>query len=197
MMDTTKMEAGIRLFLEGLGERFAGDDLEKTPGRVARAWADDLVSGYAVDPVAELTWVAAPQPCGPVVAKDIRFSSVCVHHLLPFAGVAHVAYLPGKRLAGLSKLGRVVDALSRRLQIQEHLTERIAATLEQALSPRAVVVVLDAEHTCMTLRGVRKEGSHLVTYAATGLWADDVAARREILDLIARGRGSGSDVTGA
>jgi GTP cyclohydrolase I len=111
-----------------------------------------------------------------------------VHHLLPFAGLAHVAYLPGQRLAGLSKLGRVVDAHSRRLQIQEHLTGRIAATVEQALSPRAVLVVLDAEHTCMTLRGVRKEGSHLVTYAASGLWADDAAARREILELIGQGR---------
>jgi len=187
-MDPKKMEAGIRLFLDGLGERFAGDDLEKTPGRVARAWADDLASGYAVDPAAELTFVDAPSPCGPVLAKDIRFASVCVHHLLPFSGFAHVAYLPAARLAGLSKLGRVVDAHARRLQIQEHLTGRIAATLEGVLSPKAVLVVLDAEHTCMTLRGVRKEGSRLVTYAATGLWADDAAARREILDLIAPGR---------
>jgi GTP cyclohydrolase I len=187
-MDPTKMEAGIRLFLQGLSERFAGDDLENTPGRVARAWADDLVSGYETDPVAELTWVAAPALCGPVLAKDMRFSSVCVHHLLPFVGLAHVAYLPAERLAGLSKLGRVVDALSRRLQIQEHLTGSIAATIESALAPRAVLVVLDAEHTCMTLRGVRKEGSRLVTYAATGEWAKDAAARREILDLLAPGR---------
>jgi GTP cyclohydrolase I len=187
-MDPTKMEAGIRLFLQGLGERFAGDDLENTPGRVARAWADDLVSGYQTDPVAELTSVAAPALCGPVLAKDMRFSSVCVHHLLPFVGLAHVAYLPAERLAGLSKLGRVVDALSRRLQIQEHLTGSIAATIESALAPRAVLVVLDAEHTCMTLRGVRKEGSRLVTYAATGEWAKDAAARREILDLLAPGR---------
>jgi len=187
-MDATKMEAGIRLFLEGLGERFAGDDLDKTPSRVAKAWADDLVSGYKTDPAAELTFVPAPAVCGPVLAKDIRFASVCVHHLLPFAGLAHVAYLPADRLAGLSKLGRVVDALSRRLQIQEHLTGSIAATLESALAPKAVLVVLDAEHTCMTLRGVRKEGSRLLTYAATGLWASDVAARGEILDLLAPGR---------
>ena len=187
-MDATKMEAGIRLFLEGLGERFVGDDLDKTPSRVARAWVDDLVSGYQTDPVVELTFVPAPAVCGPVLAKDIRFASVCVHHLLPFAGLAHVAYLPADRLAGLSKLGRVVDALSRRLQIQEHLTGSIAATLESALAPRAVLVVLDAEHTCMTLRGVRKEGSRLLTYAATGLWDSDVSARGEILDLLAPGR---------
>lgn len=187
-MDATKMEAGIRLFLEGLDERFPGDDLDKTPRRVAEAWIDDLVSGYQTDPLAELTFVPAPAVCGPVLAKDIRFASVCVHHLLPFAGMAHVAYLPADRLAGLSKLGRVVDALSRRLQIQEHLTGSIAATLESALAPRAVLVVLDAEHTCMTLRGVRKEGSRLLTYAATGEWAQDVAARGEILDLLAPGR---------
>jgi GTP cyclohydrolase I len=189
MMDATKMEAGIRLFLEGLGERFPGDDLENTPGRVAKAWIDDLVSGYAIDPGAELTSVAAPELSGPVLAKDIRFSSVCVHHLLPFAGFAHLAYLPAERLAGLSKLGRVVDAHARRLQIQEHLTGSIVTTITRALAPRAALVVLDAEHTCMTLRGVRKEGSHLLTYAATGLWADDAAARREILDLLAPGRG--------
>lgn len=187
-MDAKIMESGVRLFLDGLGERFAGDDLEKTPARVAKAWVEDLVSGYALDPDAELTWVDAPESCGPVLAKDIRFASVCVHHLLPFAGWAHVAYLPGERLAGLSKLGRVVDAHSRRLQIQERLTGRIAATLEGVLAPKAVLVVLDAEHTCMTLRGVRKEGSRLVTYAATGLWSADAAARREILDLLAPGR---------
>ena len=187
-MDASKMEAGIRLFLEGIGERFEGDDLEATPARVAKAWTDDLVAGYALDAAEELTWVEAPPASGPVIAKDMRFASVCVHHLLPFAGLAHVAYLPGERLAGLSKLGRVVDAHARRLQIQERLTGQIAATLERALAPRAVLVLLEAEHTCMTLRGVRKEGSRLVTYAVTGLWSHDAVARREILDLLAPGR---------
>jgi len=187
-MDASKMEAGIRLFLEGIGERFEGDDLEATPARVAKAWTDDLVSGYAVDAARELTWVEAPPESGPVIAKDMRFASVCVHHLLPFAGFAHVAYLPGDRLAGLSKLGRVVDAHARRLQIQERLTGQIAATLERALAPRAVLVMLEAEHTCMTLRGVRKEGSRLVTYAVAGLWSQDAALRGEILDLLAPGR---------
>jgi GTP cyclohydrolase IA len=191
-MDASKMEAGIRLFLDGLGERFVGDDLDKTPARVAKAWVEDLVAGYAIDPEAELTWVKAPVSCGPVIVKDIRFASVCVHHLLPFSGTAHVAYLPGERLAGLSKLGRVVDAHARRLQIQEHLTGRIVATIERALAPRAVLVVLEAEHTCMTLRGVRKEGSRLVTYGAAGLWEKDAAARGEILDLLPMGRDASS-----
>ena len=183
-MDGAKMEAGIRLFLEGIGERFPGDDLERTPARVARAWVEDLVSGYGVSPDEELTWTRAPAGSGPVLLRDVRFASVCVHHLLPFVGTAHVAYLPAERLAGLSKLGRVVDALSRRLQIQEHLTLGIAAAVAKALQPKAVLVVLEAEHTCMTLRGVRKEGSGLMTYAAVGLWDADAAARREILDLL-------------
>jgi GTP cyclohydrolase IA len=181
------MEAGIRLFLEGVGERFEGDDLGATPGRVARAWRDDLLQGYGLDPAAELTWFETQDGLGPVLAGGIRFASVCVHHLLPFFGTAHIAYLPARRLAGLSKLGRVVDAWSRRLQIQEQLTLRIADTIERALVPRAALVVLEAEHTCMTLRGVRKEGSRLVTYAVRGAWEDDAAARREILDLMALG----------
>jgi len=188
-MDSSKMESGIRLFLEGLGVRGPGDELDKTPARVAKAWREDLLAGYSIDPEAEVTWVEAPSHCGPVVLRDIRFASVCVHHLLPFMGLAHVAYLPAERLAGLSKLGRVVDAHARRLQIQEHLTGQIAATLDRALVPRAVLVVLEAEHTCMTLRGVRKEGSRLVTYAATGAWENDPVARHEILDLLAPGRG--------
>ena len=183
-MDASKMEAGVRLFLEGIGERFPGDDLEATPERVARAWIDDLVAGYALDPDAELTWSDAPPACGPVVARDIRFASVCVHHLLPFVGVAHLAYQPAERLAGLSKLGRLVDAHARRLTVQEHLTRRIVDSLDRVLRPKAALVVLEAEHTCMTLRGVRKEGSRFLTWAAAGAWKDDPVARREILDRL-------------
>jgi GTP cyclohydrolase I len=187
-MDRAKMADGIRAFVEGIGERFPGDDLEATPDRVAKAWEEDLVSGYALDPEAELTWTAAPEGSGLVLVRDIRFASVCVHHLLPFAGVAHVAYLPDGRLAGLSKLGRVVDAHARRLQIQERLTSQILATVARGLEPRGALVVLEAEHTCMTLRGVRKESSRLVTLAAWGLYDTDAPARRDVLDLLARGR---------
>lgn len=194
-MDRRKMVEGIRLFVEGIGERFPGDDLEATPERVARAWEEDLISGYAVDAVAELTWTPAPPGAGIVLVRDIRFASVCVHHLLPFAGVAHVAYLPGRRLAGLSKLGRVVDAHARRLQIQERLTADIVASIAQALEPRGAMAVLEAEHTCMTLRGVRKEGSRLVTSAATGSFDADPSARREVFELLAAARGAG--VSGA
>jgi GTP cyclohydrolase I len=185
MMDREKMERGIRVFLEGVGERFAGDDLEKTPGRVASAWADDLLAGYALDPLAEITWAAAPDGSGAVFVRDVRFSSICVHHLLPFVGRAHIAYLPDRRLAGLSKIGRVIDALSRRLQIQERLTGEIVQALDRALEPRGVLVLLEAEHTCMSLRGVRKENSRMVTVAASGVLETDSSARSDVLRVLA------------
>ena len=190
-MDRAKMVRGIREFLEGLGVPREADDIERTPDRVVRAWADDLVSGYAVDPAKQLTWSAAPDACGPVLVRSISFSSVCVHHLLPFWGVAHVAYVPAERLAGLSKIGRVVDAHARRLQTQERLTAGIVATLEAGLAPRGVIALLDAEHTCMTLRGVRKEQSRMTTIATAGLYDRDPQARGEILDLL-RGGVTGS-----
>lgn len=182
-MDVAKMEAGIQAFLDGLDERFEGDDLERTPARVARAWSEDLVGGYAVDPAGDLTWTPVEAGAGPVLVRHIRFTSICVHHLLPFFGHADVAYLPGVRLAGLSKIGRVVDVHARRLQTQERLTEAIVATLCAALDPRGTLALLEAEHTCMTCRGVRKEQSRMVTMASSGIYAGDVAARREILDL--------------
>lgn len=187
-MDREKMARGIRTFLEGIGERFPGDDLEASPERVAKAWEEDLVAGYALDPEAELTFTTAPEGAGLVLVRDVRFASVCVHHLLPFAGVAHLAYLPDRRLAGLSKLGRVVDAHARRLQIQERLTAGILQTVSRVLEPKGALVMLEAEHTCMTLRGVRKESSRLVTLAAAGCYETDGAARRDVLDLLARGR---------
>lgn len=183
------MERGIRLFVEGLGERFEGDDLEATPARVARAWAEDLVSGYTLDPERELTWTRVPEAMGTVVVRDLSFASVCVHHLLPFAGTAHVAYLPGERLAGLSKIGRVLEAHARRLQVQERLTAEVLRTLDRVLEPRGALVLLDAVHTCMTLRGARKERGRLVTMAASGLYDRDAGARREILDMLGVGGG--------
>jgi len=185
-MDQDKMIAGIRLFLEGVGETFENGHLDETPERVGRAWAGELLAGYRTDPDQALTWTPTQEGGGPVVVRDIRMASVCVHHLLPFVGVAHVAYLPGTRLAGLSKIGRVVEALARRLQIQERLTEQITATLEKVLEPRGVLVMLEAEHTCMSLRGARKENSRLVTVAARGVLQDDAAVRSEMFQLIGR-----------
>jgi GTP cyclohydrolase I len=183
-MDQGKMAEGIRRFLDGLGGGFEGDDRSRTPERVARAWAVDLAAGYALNPDDELTWTPAPENVGPVIVQGISFASLCVHHLLPFFGTARVAYLPRERLAGLSKLGRVVDAHARRLQTQEHLTAEIVGSLQRALEPRGALVLLEAQHTCMTLRGVRKEQSRMVTTAASGLYEQDEAARTRLVALM-------------
>jgi GTP cyclohydrolase I len=169
-MNQKKMAEGIRTFLEGLDRGFDGDDQLRTPERVARAWAEDLLVGYSADPGEVLTWSPAPPGGGPVMVRRIRFSSMCVHHLLPFFGMAHVAYLPGERLAGLSKIGRVVEAHARRLQTQEHLTAGIVRTFEEILEPRGVLALLEAEH--------------MVTMAAAGLYDDDAVARGGMLDLM-------------
>lgn len=177
------MESAIRSFLEGVGERFGGDDLEATPGRVARAWTEDLLAGYAVDADAQLTWTETERQTGPVIVRGVSFSSICVHHLLPFSGFAQIAYLPRGRLAGLSKIGRVVDAHARRLQTQERLSAEILGTLVRVLEPRGALVQLSAEHICMTLRGVRKEQSRMITLVSSDLYESDVALRSEILAL--------------
>ena len=190
-MDREAMTRAIQAFVDAIGERFDGDDMEKTAARVAKAWSEDLLAGYAVDPDEALTWGQAPAHSGLVAVRDISFASVCVHHLLPFSGRAHIAYLPHERLAGLSKIGRVVEAHARRLQIQERLAAEVVATLERQLQPRGVVALFEAEHTCMTLRGCRKEQSRMITVNASGVYEQDAAARREVLELL-RG-GSGSD----
>ena len=189
-MDRAALTRAVREFLAAIDQRFPGDDLERTPQRVADAWVDDLVAGYDVDPAAEMTWTPAPSACGPVLVRQISFASICVHHLLPFFGLASVAYLPAARMAGLSKIGRIADALARRMQTQEKLTGEIADVLVQTLEPRGVLVLLDAQHTCMTLRGVRKEGGRMTTLATRGLYEKDRAAREEVLSLLAAGSGA-------
>jgi GTP cyclohydrolase I len=185
-MDRKKIHNGIKLFLEGIDQPFEGGHLDETPERVTRAWADELLAGYVVDPAEALTWSETRDGGAVVLVRNIRFSSICVHHLLPFAGVAAVAYLPKRRLAGLSKIGRVVEAFARRLQIQERLTEQVADCIATVLESHGALVLLEAEHTCMTLRGAKKEGSRLVTMSSHGVYSSDADARREILDLITR-----------
>lgn len=187
-MDREKMTAAIRAFLAGIGPTDV-PDLERTPGRVAQAWCDDLVSGYGIDPTEILTWTDVAPGSGPVLVRQISFASICAHHLLPFAGYAHVAYLPGERLAGLSKIGRVVDAHARRLQTQERLTAAIADSMQDVLAPRGVLVVLSAEHTCMSLRGVRKEQAEMVTVEARGIYLEEPARRSDVLSLLRGGAG--------
>jgi GTP cyclohydrolase I len=187
-MDREKMTAAISAFLEGIGATGV-QDLERTPARVAQAWCEDLVSGYNTDPNEILTWTEVAPGNGPVLVRQISFASICAHHLLPFAGQAHVAYLPDERLAGLSKIGRVVDAHARRLQTQERLTASIADTLQDVLAPRGVLVVLSAEHTCMSLRGVRKEQAEMVSLESRGVYLDEPAMRSDVLNLLRGGAG--------
>ena len=184
IMDQAKMEKGIRVFLEGLDRGFEGDDQAATPSRVARAWAQELLSGYAVDPDGVLTWTEAPAGCGPVLVRRIHFSSICVHHLLPFFGVAHVAYLPGEYQIGISKIARIVDYYARRLQVQERLTRQIAEILFDRLKAGGVGVVIEAQHLCMMMRGVEKQNSIMKTSCLLGYFRDRASTRAEFLQLI-------------
>ncbi len=153
------------------------------------------MSGYDVDPLAQLTWTPVESGGGLVMVRRVRFASVCAHHLLPFFGFAHVAYAPARRLAGLSKIGRVIDAHARRLQSQERLTAAIVDTMDAVLEPRGTIALLEAEHTCMTVRGVRKDQGRMVTMSSAGLYREDPAARNEILGLLL-GRTDDSECSG-
>jgi GTP cyclohydrolase I len=168
--------------LDALGIDRRGDGLAGTPARVARAYAELL----SPQPFQATTFANDEGYDELVVARDIPFSSLCEHHLLPFFGVAHVGYLPGARLLGLSKLARVVDHFSRRLQVQERLTTQVADWLVSALRPSGAGVVLEAEHACMTLRGTRANGSRTVTSALAGLVRDDERTRAEFFAIVGR-----------
>ncbi|WP_428531455.1 GTP cyclohydrolase I FolE [Rhodopila sp.] len=183
-------EAAIRVLL-----RWAGDDpdregLRDTPSRVARAYQEYFV-GYAEDPVAllERTFEETDGYDEIVLLRDIRLESTCEHHMAPIIGRVHVAYLPHRRVVGISKLARVVDAYSKRLQIQEKLTAQIANTIQDVLMPRGVAVVIEAAHQCMTTRGVHKPGVTMVTSRMLGAFRDNAATRRELLAMIGN-RGS-------
>ena len=183
-------EAAVRTLL-----RWAGDDpdregLRDTPSRVARAYQEFFV-GYTIDPVAllERTFEETDGYDEIVLLRDIRLESTCEHHMAPIIGRVHVAYLPFRRVVGISKLARVVDAYSKRLQIQEKLTAQIANTIQDVLEPRGVAVVIEAAHECMTTRGVHKPGVTMVTSRMLGAFRDNSATRRELLAMIGN-RGS-------
>ena len=183
-------EAAIRTLL-----RWAGDDpdregLRDTPGRVARAYQEFFV-GYATDPMAmlERTFEETEGYDEIVLLRDIRLESTCEHHMAPIIGRVHVAYLPHRRVVGISKLARVVDAYAKRLQIQEKLTAQIANTIQEVLEPRGVAVVIEAAHQCMTTRGVHKPGVTMVTSRMLGAFRDDPTTRLELLAMIGN-RGS-------
>ena len=181
-IELSRATQAVADLLDALGVDRPGDGLAETPARVARAYAELL----SPQPFEATTFANDEGYDELVVARDIPFSSLCEHHLLPFSGVAHVGYLPGERLLGLSKLARVVDHFSRRLQVQERLTTQVADWLVSALRPSGAGVVLEAEHTCMTIRGVRASGSRTVTSALTGLVRDDERTRAEFFAIVGR-----------
>jgi len=179
-IDLPAAEAAARALLVALGTDVSAPGVADTPRRMAAAYAELLTPV----PFAATTFPNDEGYDELVVARDIPFHSLCMHHMLPFHGVAHVAYLPGARIVGLSKLARVVESFSRDLQVQERLTMQVAGWLEETLRPRGVGVVLEAEHACMTLRGVRKPGTRAVTSALRGRLRDDARTRNEFLTLV-------------
>jgi GTP cyclohydrolase I len=184
--DFKKIETAVRMILEAVGEDPDREGLRETPKRVARMY-DEVFAGLKQDPKKVLKVFKDEGHEEMVLLKDIPFYSMCEHHLLPFAGHAHVCYIPsGDRLSGISKLARVVDVFAKRPQVQERLTAQIADTLMKELQPHGVLVVLEAEHYCMTMRGVRKAGSRLVTSAVRGALADNEITRKEALALIGK-----------
>ncbi|WP_232807081.1 GTP cyclohydrolase I FolE [Geodermatophilus chilensis] len=178
-MDPTAAARAVGDLLVGLGQDPAADHLLDTPRRVAAAYIELL----SPTPFTMTTFPNEEAYDEMVLARDIPFTSLCQHHLLPFTGRAHVAYLPGDRIVGLSKLARVVEMFARRLQVQERLTAQIADQLEDTLQPRGVGVVMDAEHSCMSLRGVRATGARTTTSALRGLMREDARTRQEFLSL--------------
>ena len=185
VVDLERARAAVRELLSAIGEDPDRDGLRATPDRVARMW-NEVAAGMAEDPADHLSTMFEAEHDEIVLVRDIPFASMCEHHLLPFLGRAHVGYLPGPSgwITGLSKLARLVDGYSRRLQVQERLTTQIASAIERALEPAGVVVVLEAEHLCMSIRGVSKPGAVTVTSAVRGHFRDDPRARAEAISLI-------------
>lgn len=189
-IDQARVRAAVRELLQAIGEDPERDGLRDTPGRVGRLYAE-VFAGIHADPRLLLRKTFEVDHEEMVLQKDIDFASFCEHHLLPFSGRAHVAYIPTGRVVGLSKLARAVDVLARKPQIQERLTQEIADLVNEELTPRGVLVVLEAVHTCMTVRGVRKPNTVCVTSAARGLYQTNSAARAEVMGHIHDSRPAG------
>jgi len=182
--DHDKLQAAVRLILEAIGEDPDREGLLDTPKRVAKMY-EEVFSGIHDEPSKYLSTVFGEEHEELVLVKDIGFYSMCEHHLVPFFGKAHVGYIPrGGKVTGLSKLARTVEAVAKRPQLQERITKDVAEALVENLDPHGVIVVIEAEHMCMTMRGVKKPGAKTVTSAVRGVFAEDAAARAEVLALI-------------
>jgi GTP cyclohydrolase I len=185
VVDLARIEKAVREILIAIGEDPDRDGLQRTPARVARAYAE-LFAGLRVEPAKVLTTTFEENHEELVLVRDIELMSMCEHHLLPFKGVAHIGYIPGTdgRITGLSKLARLVEVYARRPQLQERLTSQIADLLMEKLAPRGVIVVLECEHLCMEMRGIRKVGARTVTSAVRGAFQRDGKVRAEVMALI-------------
>ena len=188
-MDTAKIEQGVRMILEGIGEDPDREGLLKTPARVARMY-EEVFAGMTQDPSVHFETLFDEHHEEMVLVKDIPFYSMCEHHLVPCFGKAHIAYIPAQegKICGLSKLARLLDVYAKRPQVQERLTSQVANTLMDELNPQGVMVVLEAEHMCMSMRGVKKSGCQTTTSAVRGIFENDDRTRNEVLNLMFAGK---------
>ncbi len=188
-VDTERVRAAVAELLDAIGEDVSREGLRDTPRRVAEMY-EELFTGLDADPARHLRTTFEAGHDEMVMVRDISFTSLCEHHLLPFMGHVHVAYLPGDdgRITGLSKLARLVEGFARRLQVQERMTVEIADAMEKELAPRGVLVVVEAEHLCMSMRGVKKPGATTVTSSVRGTFRSDAATRAEALEFVHRKR---------
>ena len=182
-VDHDRIRRAVREILLAVGENPDREGLRETPDRVARMYAE-IFAGLHLDPAVHLQKTFTQQADEMVLVKDIEFASCCEHHLLPFTGKAHIGYLPDGKVVGLSKLARVVDAVARRPQVQERMTEELADLIMNEVHPRGVAVIVEASHSCMTIRGVRKPGSMTTTSAVRGLLKSNPATRAEFMSLV-------------
>lgn len=182
-MDKKKIEKGIKLVMEALGADLKKKDLADTPKRVADMY-EEILAGQFKDAAKDLEVILEQTHDEIILVKDIPIYSICEHHLLPFVGKAHVAYIPNKQITGLSKIARVVDILAKKLQVQERLTTDVADIIMKKLKPKGAMVVIEAEHLCMTMRGAKKPGTKTVTSVVRGIFRKNQKTRQEALSLI-------------
>ena len=183
MIDHKKIEQAVMLFLEGIGEDVCREGLKETPERIARV-CGELYGGMEEDAAVQLSKTFSVDSSEMVIEKDITFYSTCEHHILPFYGKVHIAYIPDGKVVGLSKLARTVEVFARRLQLQEQLTGQIADALMESMQPKGALVMIEAEHMCMTMRGIKKPGSRTVTLAKRGVFETDSALEERFFRMM-------------
>ena len=187
MIDQKKIEEAVKLFLEGIGEDVSREGLKDTPGRIARM-CEELYGGMEEDASVHLSKTFSVDSSEMVIEKDNTFYSTCEHHILPFYGKAHIAYIPDGKVVGLSKLARTVEVFARRLQLQEQLTGQIADALMEFMQPKGALVMIEAEHMCMTMRGIKKPGSRTITLARRGVFESDPALEERFFRMLSAER---------